>query len=202
MGRGDNSDGWGAYQVMPKLYCYVDETGQDTQGDLFIVSVVVTEAEREDLIKQLEEIERATGKGRRKWMKTRKETKSEYIRRILNTPAFKGKLNYALYRNTVDYLSSTVLAIAKAMTFYADGNYKTTVFIDGLPKSQTQWFGKELRHLHIRTEKVRGVRKEEADALMRLADAVCGFVRAALEGQEEMAKVLDKAKAESYVREL
>ena len=25
-----------------KLYCYVDETGQDTQGCLFLVAVVVT----------------------------------------------------------------------------------------------------------------------------------------------------------------
>lgn len=27
-----------------KLYCYVDETGQDTEGRLFLVSVVVTDA--------------------------------------------------------------------------------------------------------------------------------------------------------------
>ena len=26
-----------------KIYCYVDETGQDTLGQFFIISVVVTE---------------------------------------------------------------------------------------------------------------------------------------------------------------
>ena len=30
-----------------KFYCYVDETGQDTQGELFIVSVVIADQERE-----------------------------------------------------------------------------------------------------------------------------------------------------------
>ncbi|MBI2599976.1 hypothetical protein HYW43_03590 [Candidatus Daviesbacteria bacterium] len=32
-----------------KLYCYVDETGQDTQGELFIVSVVVAKNDREEI---------------------------------------------------------------------------------------------------------------------------------------------------------
>ena len=30
-----------------KLYCYVDESGQDTGGKIFIVSVVVTKTEKE-----------------------------------------------------------------------------------------------------------------------------------------------------------
>ena len=48
---------------MQKLYCYVDETGQNTKGRLFIVSVIVTEGEREELARQLEEIEKASKKG-------------------------------------------------------------------------------------------------------------------------------------------
>jgi hypothetical protein len=39
-----------------------------------------------------------------------------------------------------------------------------------------------LRDLHIQTRKVRGVRKDENDALIRLADAVCGLVRDAEDG--------------------
>ena len=63
---------------MQKLYCYVDETGQDTQGNLFIVSVVIAEDERVRLLKQLEQIEKSTRKGRRKWMKTREEQQFQY----------------------------------------------------------------------------------------------------------------------------
>jgi len=29
-----------------KYYCYIDETGQDTQGKIFIVSVIITEREK------------------------------------------------------------------------------------------------------------------------------------------------------------
>lgn len=42
---------------MKKLYCYVDETGQDTEGKLFIVVVIIVENEKEVVIEQIEEIE-------------------------------------------------------------------------------------------------------------------------------------------------
>jgi hypothetical protein len=48
---------------MQKLYCYTDETGQDTKGKLFLVSVVITEKELKDKIEHtLLSIERKTGK--------------------------------------------------------------------------------------------------------------------------------------------
>lgn|SRR5574341_12942 len=187
---------------MQKLYCYVDETGQDTLGELFIVSVIIVEPEREELISQLVEIERVSQKGQRKWMKARQEQRVAYIRGILRLPALKGRLNYALYRHTTEYLSRTVQATAQAITTYAQGEYKAVVFVDGLRKSQTQWFGSELRHLRVRTEKVKGVRSEESDVLMRLADALAGFVRAATIGQSEFVSMLEKGKADGFIREL
>lgn len=51
---------------MQKIYCYVDETGQDTKGELFLVSVVIAKDERDNLIEKLEEIERSTRKRRRR----------------------------------------------------------------------------------------------------------------------------------------
>ena len=47
-----------------------------------------------------------------------------------------------------------------------------------------------------------GWRKEGADALMRLADALCGFVRAALAGQAEMKRLLESGERKGYVKEL
>lgn len=187
---------------MQKLYCYVDETGQDTQGALFIVSVVIAEAEREELRKMLEQIEIDTEKGRVKWTKARDEARVAYIRRVLANPVFKSKLVYASYENTTDYLPRTVLTTARAITTVAEQDYKATIFVDGLPRSQTRWFGSELRHLRIRTKKVRGVRREEASPLIRLADALCGFVRAAMEGREELDALLQRALAEGYIREI
>ena len=45
-----------------KLYCYVDETGQDTKGKLFIVSVIITKEDRDEINKFLQEIETKRGK--------------------------------------------------------------------------------------------------------------------------------------------
>ena len=36
-----------------KLYAYVDESGQDTKGSMFVVSVLVLEEERETVLQQL-----------------------------------------------------------------------------------------------------------------------------------------------------
>lgn len=55
---------------MRRLYCYVDETGQDTRGALFIVAVVIAEEDAEHLRRVCERIERETGK-RAKWIRTR-----------------------------------------------------------------------------------------------------------------------------------
>ena len=54
-----------------KLYCYVDETGQDTFGQLFLVSVVITGSERDDLRRQLRKIEKESGKKQKKWKSAR-----------------------------------------------------------------------------------------------------------------------------------
>ncbi len=143
---------------MQKLYCYIDEFGQHTNGDLFLVSVVIAEEERDSLIKLLDDIEKTSGKGKVKWIEARHDARNTYIRTVLQTPEFQGKLHYAVYRNTRDYLPRTVLTTARAILADASKDYKATVFVDGLPKSRIKWFGTELRHLYIKTDKVRGVR--------------------------------------------
>jgi hypothetical protein len=47
-----------------KLYLYVDETGQDTGGRLFIVGVVVTDEENETYRHRCQAIEHESGKGK------------------------------------------------------------------------------------------------------------------------------------------
>ncbi len=56
---------------MQRLFCYVDESGQDTEGQLFIVSVVLAQAERDSLISLWEQIEQQSGKGSSKWVKAK-----------------------------------------------------------------------------------------------------------------------------------
>jgi hypothetical protein len=52
-----------ARQNKRKFYCYVDESGQDTSGQLFVVSVIVTGREaRDQLERGLEQLEQSSGK--------------------------------------------------------------------------------------------------------------------------------------------
>jgi hypothetical protein len=188
--------------TMQKLYCYVDETGQDTQGGQFFVAAVVVEENRDEVDNQLQELERTAAKGWRKWIKATDEQQLAYIKGVLALPTLKGALMYGAYFNTLEYLPSTVLTTARAITTRVRGDYKAIVLVDGLQQVQVQWFANELRHLHIRTKKIRGIRNEEANALMRLADAIAGFVRDANTGKEALRIVLEQAKQDGYIKEI
>lgn len=191
------------YVLMQKLYCYVDETGQDAGSAFFLVSVVIAEEEREELIATLLRIEKQSGKGNVKWIWAKQEARAAYIQQVLGNPLFKGKLFYEVFPKTPNYFTKTLLTAAGAILAYiATEDYRATVMIDGLPKSLILEAGAALRRLRVRTFKVRGVRKEETDALMRLADAVCGFVRAAREGKVGFVRLLERAKEQGFIREL
>src|SRR5438270_1900483 len=103
-----------------KLYCYVDETGQDTVGHFFIVSVVITEDVRERLVRRLEQIERASRKAKSKWTAARPSERLAYIQAVLSEPLFKNTLHFAYYEHTTKYMVLTVLATARAIATIPD----------------------------------------------------------------------------------
>lgn len=174
-----------------KLFCYVDETGQDTQGRLFVVAVVVTESEREALRQQCSTVERESGKGQRKWVKSKHDRRLAYIRQVLKIPALHGKLCFSASHGHANYQEETVRAITESLRLVESSEFQATVLIDGLPRSEEREVGLRLRRLGVPVKKVRGAR-DETDVLIRLADAVCGFVRAALEGQPDMRGLLEE----------
>jgi hypothetical protein len=78
----------------------------------------------------------------------------------------------------------TVLPRARAILAVEPSRPQTVLYVEGLPKSRLRWFGAESRRLSVRTSKIVGVRREDTDDLIRLADA------AALSGQQpERAKL-------------
>src|SRR5689334_5140867 len=99
-----------------KIYCYVDETGQDTLGQFFIVSVVVTEDVREILVARLEEIERESHKAKSKWTAARPSERLSYMKAVLADPQFKQTLHFSFYEQTKKYMALTVLATARAIS--------------------------------------------------------------------------------------
>lgn len=184
-----------------KLYCYIDETGQDTKGQFFLVSIVITGPERDTVIAELEHIEQASKKGLIKWHKASFDRKLEYLNAVLSNPSFKGRIFFSHYSQTTSYVELTVYSTAKAILERAKDDYKATVVVDGLRRNEVAHFARELRKLHIRVKKVRGVR-DESNALIRLADAIAGFVRDALEGKPYAQKPYQEAKDKGILKEV
>ena len=68
-----------------RLYAYIDESGQETGGRLFIVCTVVVESsERETLLGQLEGLETRSRKGRVKWHSARFAYRQAYVTQLPN----------------------------------------------------------------------------------------------------------------------
>ena len=70
--------------VIKKLYCYVDETGQDTKGDIFIVSVIISAQAQEEIAEFIKEIEKSSGKSQFKWGRAVLKQRLEFINKIFN----------------------------------------------------------------------------------------------------------------------
>ena len=74
--------------------------------------------------------------------------------------------------------------------------------MDGLARSERQHFARRLRQQSIVVDKVRGV-KDESDALIRLADAIAGFVRHSLDEKHAgLQAMYQTALAEGTLRQI
>lgn len=185
-----------------KLYCYVDETGQDTEGRFFLVAIVITGEEREELLKELEKIEAKSLKGISKWKKTSPQRRMDYMQGILDSRLFVDKISYAAFSDSRDYQELTIIATSKAIISAAPlNNYEASVYIDALGGKERMEVAAGLRERHIKIKKVRGI-SDQSNALIRLADAVAGFVRDYLEGNEEIKIIYKKALELGLIKKL
>lgn len=94
---------------------------------------------------------------------------------------------------------ATAKAILKKAT---NDNYRATIFIDGFRKRELEIFIQGLRNLHIKRRKVRGVKNEESNSFILLADALCGLVRDANEGDDWSSTTLNKMKKKGILTAL
>jgi hypothetical protein len=160
-----------------KLYCYVDETGQDTKGRLFLVSVVISDAgHKEDLEKKLLDIEKESGKGLMKWNGSSFNNRITYLEMLLQSGMFKHSIFYSVYESTKEYVALTTYTIAKAIGTKTKKPYQARIIIDGLNPKERRRTGVALRQLGVKCRSIRGP-KDESSSLIRLADALSGFLR-------------------------
>ena len=102
-----------------------------------MVAAVITAANREHVRELLQKIERASGKGKKKWTKATRQQRHTYMDQVVRTTKLQGSLFYAYFSHTTNYLPCILSTTADALTKASAGQpYRATVLIDGLPKAQ------------------------------------------------------------------
>lgn len=186
---------------LQKLYCYVDETGQDTKGQFFLVAVIILGQEREELKKDLERIEQTTGKRELRWQKTQFTRRKNYLELALANPHLKGEIFFTQFSG-IKYPEFTITAITKAVKKKVKTrNYELTVLIEGLKREERRFFASGLRHQGIRVKKVRGLR-QESDAIIRLADSLAGFLRDVKKGEAWTQDLFKRISTQGIIEEV
>jgi len=188
---------------MQKLYCYVDESGQDTKGEFFLVSIIITEKEFKDKIEHiLFNIERETGKRKTKWRPTPLKRKIKYLENVLCVNELKGSIFYDIYKNNQEeYIKLTGESVAMAIKIKAEKNYSSTILIDGLNPAEQRKVVKIFRARRIHYKKVKGVR-DQSNSIIRLADAMAGFIRDYKEGKIYAKKIFVRFRNRGFVKEI
>ena len=172
---------------------YIDESGQDTKGELFVVAVVAVK-NCEDFKQHCESLERSTAKGKVKWRTADKKKSLDYLRSILlHSSTHKFKSFYSIYRNSTDYDFLMIDGIAKAIRRLPPQGSSVYVHVDGLAKSKRYFYKTRLRQLSCPVKKVTTV-KDENEPIIRLADVLAGAT-ALLEKREndELRKMFSEA---------
>jgi len=188
-----------------KLYCYVDETGQDTEGDIFVVSVVIPK-NRDELLTYVEDIETKSGKGKFKWGRARPDARYRYMEIILSQKKYPVKVCFSYYKDTKEYKALTIMTIFKAIKSVK--NYKQQkfiIYVDALGKKDKRYYGSELHKMGIPSKQVKGITRDQSNALIRLADSFCGFIRDVLteeNGDEKLNSLYKKAIRENILVEV
>lgn len=186
--------------VTRKIYCFVDETGQDTLGKIFLVAVVIKDAGvLEKLGEQIEKLEKVSGKNLLKWTRADFNKKIDFLKLLLSVDGLKNAIYYSVFENSRAY--SPLISLTVAKTIYAQKveNYQANIIIDGLNEAEAVKVKKELKKLNVHYKNVRGM-KDEQNVFLRLADTFAGFLRDCLENKE-YTKQLNKKFIEAQIVE-
>ena len=93
---------------------------------------------------------------------------------ISGAASLKVTLFYSVFYETTDYDEATIKGIAKTLRRLSPFNFRAYVYVDGLGTAKGHSYKTNLRKLGYPVEKVSGIRKDENEPLIRLADAVAG----------------------------
>lgn len=173
-----------------KFYEYVDETGQDTEGKLFIVTVLVLAAQRYELEKALESIEIESGKRKKKWTNTKYAERESYVRKVMKLEGLRKSVFFDVLKDSKNYFDFTAKVAAQAVYRKVKKSDEVTVYVDGFTRGEVAKFKRIIKPSIKARTFVKVLRRDESSSLLRLADAFCGLLRDAEEGEEWARKLV------------
>lgn len=182
-----------------KLYCYVDETGQDTSANYFIVVAIVSEQEQDRLKEKLITLENDTNVGRKKWHKTKSPDRENFLRATVKEKIAKGEIFYSQYKKPLPFFLPLLETSSKAIESVAQEPYNLVVYVDGIDKKKARELTNALRLKGVKTAYVRSAR-DESEPLIRLADRWVGCIRAALENRAEDKELIAQATNKNHLK--
>jgi len=177
-----------------KLYEYVDESGQQTAGKYFVVSVMVT---RGSLTRKLLGIEKLSKKRNFKWQGSNYQYRRNYIERLARLEGFAAY--YSEFSKRKDFMVMTALTAASAIR--EEGSKKTEVYVDGLRRSEYHKFKKLMKPTATGVY-IHGVRKDENNPHIRVPDALCGLISDAAEGNDWSINMVARLKRKGLLKEV
>lgn len=184
-----------------KLYCYVDESGQDSKSEIFIVVAVVSDKQQGIFRDKLADIEKSAKTGRKKWHKSSQERRSKYIKLTLEKGVGKGDVYFGIYKKPLPYFLPILEVLERAIQSKAESSYRAIIYIDGIDKKKSAELTNALRLRGIRLRLVRS-RRDESEPIIRLADMWAGCIRSSSLGNQKTQKLFFMAKRTGYLHDL
>jgi hypothetical protein len=182
-----------------KLYCYVDEAGQDTASSVFVVAAVVSGGEQDKMREALMEIERLAGTGHRKWHENRPARRLRYLSLALERGVGYSELFFGSFPKPLPFFFPMLEVVEVAINAVANVPYTTRVVVDGIDRKKAAELTNALRLRGVSLDMVRS-RRDESEPIIRLADMWAGCIRAALLGRAEERALFNRAMETSYMR--
>ncbi len=178
---------------MQKFYCYIDETGQDTKSEVFVVVAVVSEKEQDKLREELMNIEKLAKTGHRKWHKSKPERRLKYLQMVIAQKIGKEEVFFASYQKPLPYFLPILETIERAIKLKVKGQYQATVCVDGIDKKKARELTNALHLRGVKTSFVKS-KRDESEPLIRLADMWAGCIRAVFLKRKKEMDLIKKAK--------
>jgi hypothetical protein len=182
-----------------KLYCYLDETGQDAASGIFVVVAVVSAQDQEPLREALMEIEHIAGIGHGKWHKSLSARRLRYLTLAFERSLGCEEIFFGSYPKPLPYFFPLLDVLEHAIKIKAVSPYTSRVFVDGIDRKKAAELTNALRLRGVSLGMVRS-RRDESEPLIRLADRWAGCIRGALSGHPEEQVLFERALSANYIR--